>query len=134
MARSIKELRESTGMTQKQFSKAYDIPLSTLTKWEQGYSSPAPYVINLIARTLPSSENMMEKITDNNGHDYYYDSSQKSITDSFGNKIYISESLEGVKQQNLLLYLNDLYSDFYEILNRFTQDCIYDKEDDILWN
>ena len=49
----IKELRDSTGMTQKEFASRYGIPISTLRKWEQGESSPAPYVAALLARTLP---------------------------------------------------------------------------------
>lgn len=54
MTHMIRELRDSTGMTQKEFANMYGIPLSTLRKWEQGESSPAPYILNLLARTLPS--------------------------------------------------------------------------------
>ena len=53
MRYDIKELRESTGMTQIAFSEAYGIPVSTLRKWEQKEAAPAPYVINLLARALP---------------------------------------------------------------------------------
>ena len=45
MLLDIKELRDSTGMTQKEFASKYGIPISTLRKWEQGESSPAPYDI-----------------------------------------------------------------------------------------
>lgn len=50
MSFDIKELRESTGMTQKLFAETYGIPVSTLRKWEQKEASPAPYVVNLLAR------------------------------------------------------------------------------------
>lgn len=130
---AIKELRESTGMTQKGFAEMYGIPVSTLRKWEQREASPAPYIINLIARTLPSVDSSLQKITGSDGIIYYYDNNQKMVSDMQGNKIYVQEDLEGVKKQNLALYLRDLFESFYEIRDRFNRDCKYDKEDDILW-
>lgn len=130
---AIKELRESTGMTQKGFAGMYGIPVSTLRKWEQGEASPAPYIINLIARTLPSVDSALQKITGSDGVIYYYDNNQKMVSDMQGNKIYVQEDLEDVKKQNLALYLKDLFESFYEIRDRFNRDCKYDKEDDILW-
>ncbi len=56
----IKELRDMTGMTQKAFAQMYGIPLSTLRKWEQGEASPAPYVLRLIAGTLPSTKDILQ--------------------------------------------------------------------------
>ena len=56
----IKELRESTGLTQKAFAEMYGIPISTLRKWEQGEASPAAYVVNLLARTLPSTNSSLQ--------------------------------------------------------------------------
>jgi len=50
--KTIKELRISTGLSQSQFSKEFDIPVRTLQQWEQGKSHPAPYVINLIERRI----------------------------------------------------------------------------------
>ena len=61
MSFSMKELRDSTGLTQKAFAKMYGIPLSTLRKWEQGESSPAPYVVRLIARALPCTDALLRK-------------------------------------------------------------------------
>lgn len=129
----IKELRESTGMTQKEFAAMYGIPISTLRKWEQGEASPASYVVNLIARTLPSADSTLKKITGQDGTVYYYDKNQKMVSDMRGNKIFVQENLDGVKEQNLALYLKDLYDDFYEIQEKFNRDCRYDKEEDILW-
>lgn len=130
----IKELRESTGLTQKKFAAMYGIPLSTLRKWEQGEASPAPYVVNLIARTLPATDSGLKKIAGKDGMVFYYDKNQKAVSDARGNKIYIKEDLEGVKEKNLVLYLKDLYESFYEIQERFEQDCQYDKKEDILWS
>jgi transcriptional regulator with XRE-family HTH domain len=130
---AIKELRESTGLTQKAFAKMYGIPISTLRKWEQGEASPAPYVINLLARSLPGTDSTLQKIEGKNGETYYYDRKQKMVSDGRGNCILIREDLEGVKEQNLVLYLTDLFKGFYEIQDKFERDCKYDKEEDILW-
>lgn len=130
---TIRELREATGLTQKAFAEMYGIPVSTLRKWEQGESSPAPYVINLLARTLPGTEPFLEQVKDRDGNVYYYDTKLGYVSDSRGNKIFVQEDMEGVKESNLALYLHDLFNSFYEIQGRFNRDCKYDKEEDILW-
>ena len=43
------------------------------------------------------------------------------------------EDLEEIKEQNLALYLDDLFDSFYEIQEKFDRDCRYDREEDILW-
>ena len=40
----IKELREKTGLNQKDFAEKYKIPLGTLKNWEQGIRKPPAYV------------------------------------------------------------------------------------------
>ena len=133
MAYIIKELRDSTGMTQKDFANMYSIPLSTLRKWEQGEASPAPYVLNLLAKTLPCTDSSLKQIQGTDGTIYYYDIIKKTVADMRGNMIMIQEDLEGIKQQNLILYLQDLFEDFYRIQEKFNRDCRLDKEEDILW-
>jgi putative transcriptional regulator len=39
-ALDVKAIRERQGMSQREFSALYSIPLMTLTKWEQGINSP----------------------------------------------------------------------------------------------
>ena len=48
----IKELREKTGLTQKQFSEHFDIPIGTLRRWEQGQGKPPSYVMTLLERAM----------------------------------------------------------------------------------
>lgn len=129
----IKELRTKTGLTQKEFAQQYHIPLSTLCKWECGESSPAPYVIELIARTLPGTDPSLQCIHGKNHILYYYNALQHMVLDAYGNAIYIKEDLDGVKEQNLALYLSDLFEGFYQLQKRFNNDVKYDKEEDILW-
>lgn len=134
MYQNVKEIRESTGMSQKAFASMYGIPLSTLRNWEQGINSPAPYILNLLAKTLPSMNSTLKEIHGKKGHSYYYDKHQKCILDIKGNRIYVQEELDDVKEQNLALYLDDLFESFYEAQERFDRDCKFDKEEDILWS
>ncbi len=130
----IRELRDTTKMTQKEFAQMYGIPLSTLRKWEQGESSPAPYVLNLLAKTLPSLDNSLLKIHGTNDVLYYYDISKRTVADMRGNVIIVQEDLREIKKQNLALYLHDLFEDFYEIQEKFNRDCKFDKQEDIIWS
>lgn len=39
-ALDVAKIRKKTNLTQKEFSEAFDIPLSTLRQWEQGQRVP----------------------------------------------------------------------------------------------
>lgn len=47
--RTIKEIREGTGLSQSKFCDALHIPLRSLQKWEIGERSCPEYVVELIA-------------------------------------------------------------------------------------
>ena len=49
---SIAEIRKSTGMSQSEFAKFFDIPVRTLQDWEQGRRVPPPYVPGMMLRIL----------------------------------------------------------------------------------
>ena len=134
MTYMIRELRNATGLTQKEFAKMYSIPLSTLRKWEQGEASPAPYVLDLLAKTLPSTEISLRTIEGAGGVVYYYDIYKRTVADMQGNIIMVQEDLREIKEQNLVIYLQDLFDGFYEIQEKFNRDCRFDKEEDILWS
>ena len=112
----------------------FNIPISTLQKWEQGESSPTPYIIKLIANQLPIDNDNMCKIEDNNGKIYYYNRDAGYLIDSIGTKIQIGEDLNGVKEKNLSLYVADLFESYYEIVDKFNRDCRLDKTEDIIWS
>ena len=134
MRYNIKEIREVTGMSQKEFAQLYGIPFRTLQNWEQGINTPAPYIINLLAKTLPALNSTLKEIKGKKGQLYYYDKNQRCVLDISGNKIYVKEDLEDIKEQNLILYLDDLFESFYDAQDKFNRDCKYDKEEDILWS
>ena len=56
IAKSIKELRESTGMSRKDFSEHTGIPVRTLEDWEAGRRTPPEYIPKLIAYQLKYEE------------------------------------------------------------------------------
>jgi DNA-binding transcriptional regulator YiaG len=47
-AEQIKAIRASTGLTQKEFEKAFGIPSRTYEAWEMGERKPPHYVIRLL--------------------------------------------------------------------------------------
>ena len=55
-AKMIKELRESTGMSRKDFSEHTGIPVRTLEDWEAGRRTPPEYIPRLIAYQLKYEE------------------------------------------------------------------------------
>ena len=48
--KTMKEFRQSTGMSQKGFAIHFGFPVRTLQEWEQGRQNPPPYLLNLLKR------------------------------------------------------------------------------------
>ena len=44
----IKEIREYTDLTQKEFSKETGIPLRTIEDWESGRRKPPKYIVHML--------------------------------------------------------------------------------------
>ena len=65
IAETIKQLRESVGMTRKEFSQHTGIPVRTLEDWEASRRTPAEYIPRLIAYQLKYEELLREKENDN---------------------------------------------------------------------
>ena len=122
------------GLSQREFALKYKIPLSTLRKWEQGVSSPPGYVIDMIASTMPQNGGNQVIIKGEGKNIYYFNPEKRVVSDRLGNEIAISEDIDGVKEQNLKIYLKELFEGFYELQERFNRDCMYDKEEDVIWS
>ena len=60
IAKSIKELRESTGMSRKEFSEHTGIPVRTLEDWEAGRRTPPDYIPRLITYQLEYEKLMLK--------------------------------------------------------------------------
>nr|DAH24641.1 MAG TPA: putative transcriptional regulator [Caudoviricetes sp.] len=57
----IKAIRASTGLTQKEFEKAFGIPSRTYEAWEMGERKPPQYVIRL----LEMASEKLKKVEEN---------------------------------------------------------------------
>lgn len=133
MNNEIKLLREKTKMTQRQFANTFNIPLSTLRKWEQGESNPAPYLVKLISRLININNSDLQLIKSNT-RDYYYDSINNIVYDSYSNGIKIKYDLNKINKHNICIYLDKLFDKYYIIQDSFNKDCEYDLKEDIIWN
>ena len=58
----IKELRESIGLSRKEFSTHVGIPVRTLEDWEAGRRTPPEYIPRLIAYQLKYEE-LLRKVS-----------------------------------------------------------------------
>ena len=61
----IRELREQTGMTRKDFSTHIGIPLRTIEDWEAGRRRPPEYISRLIEYQLKYEELIEKKYKEN---------------------------------------------------------------------
>lgn len=48
----IKEYRKAAGLTQKQFSEMFEIPLDVVKSWDSGRRKPAAWAEKLIIKEL----------------------------------------------------------------------------------
>ena len=128
----FKEIRLKTGLTQKAFAYQYNIPLATLKKWEQNICAPSPYFMDLLLKTLPFSNDILIKINKDDKV-YYLDKTNHIAFDSLGNSIKFNESIDGVNENNLFFYLDDLFTSFYEIQGKFNRDLKLDRIEGIEW-
>ena len=60
-ATKMKELRDSAGMTRKEFSEHIGIPIRTLEDWEAARRTPPEYIPRLIAYQLKYEDLMRKK-------------------------------------------------------------------------
>lgn len=52
MNMTIRELRDTTGLSQSKFTALFHIPVSTLQDWEHGRRKPPEYVVFMISELL----------------------------------------------------------------------------------
>lgn len=132
MANAIKELRRSTNKTQKEFASTYNIPLSTLKKWEQDESKPAPYFLSLLSSTIGKGINLIE-ITDME-HTFYYDELTKTIYNKKGDSIKLDHDLFPIKQkENLIMILVSLFEEYDKVRNNFIRDVEFYRNEETVW-
>ena len=50
--KTISELRQLTGLSQRKFAEHFEIPFRTLQEWEQERRTPPQYLLSLMIRIL----------------------------------------------------------------------------------
>ena len=133
MSATIRELRVNSGMSQREFAANFNIPVSTLRKWEHGDAKPADYIVELIARQLPNREKDYMKIECDDGRCYFVDKVGRAVEDQKGNRISFRESFDGVKHENLKVYIEELFEAFYQAQHQFDRDLYHDRKFDAIW-
>ena len=129
----IRELRESTGLSQNEFAKKFQIPVSTLRKWEQNESTPPKYVVRLIESSLPCNKKEYKCYFGSDGTKYYLDKKNNKVIDSLGSQISFNEDVDGVIESNIGLYIEKLFKSYYEAIKEYDNDLKYDKIEKIKW-
>ena len=131
MENIVKKLRKSTNKSQREFASTYDIPLSTLKKWEQNESKPAPYVLSLLSSSIDRDKTLIE-IADVE-HSFYYDPIKKMVYNKKGDSINIDYDILKIKKCNLLIYLEDIFDEYYHMKNEFILRCNFDRKENVEW-
>ncbi len=76
-AKRIRELRESIGLTRKEFSEHIGIPVRTLEDWEAGRRTPPEYVPRLISYQLKYEE-LLQKVSTEGMEDNHQEKKEDS--------------------------------------------------------
>jgi transcriptional regulator with XRE-family HTH domain len=105
-AQIIKELREGTGMSRKEFSEHTGIPVRTLEDWEAGRRTPPEYLPRLIAYQLKYEKKAKRNVS--------------VIQDADGNKIVVINDIvfkgkRSIAWEDVEKYLKRYVGDIYPI-------------------
>jgi len=128
----IKEIRLKLKLSQKEFSDRFEIPISTLRKWEQAQVSPSKYLINLLLKTTPELSKEILVIGKDN-KTYFIDRHQKTIYDRHGNSIKYTGDIDKVNKNNLIIYLDNCFESLYNIQRNLNISIMRDPIDNIEW-
>ena len=56
----VKQLRESTGLSQSKFASKFNIPVANVQSWEQGRNKPLDYVVYMMELILEQEKKLEE--------------------------------------------------------------------------
>ena len=126
----IKELRELTNMTQKEFGEYLNIPLRTIQNWESEHRTPPDYVVELIEYKLKKeSENMKKEITKKyylikhenvRGGKKRTEIEEKNVTDYFDEYLTLSDTYKGMddfaSEKDFFEWLETKYDELFKRL------------------
>ena len=114
IAKLIKDLRESTGMSRKEFSEHTGIPVRTLEDWEAGRRTPPEYIPRLLAYQIKFEGIFLDKKEARNRRNV------SVIQDADGNKIVVINDVvfkgkRSIAWDDVEKYLKRYVGDIYPI-------------------
>ena len=126
----IVKYRKDRKLSQKSFAELYDVPLSTLRKWEQKESTPSKFFIEMLKKN--EEDNHLIKI-ENDNKVYFFDLNKMIIYDNLNNGIRVNRDITKLNRNNLFIMLNQLYEDYYKAIERFEILCTLDEKGNSKW-
>lgn len=121
----VRNYRKQLKLSQSEFSKRYSIPLSTLRKWEQKESKPSKYFIELISKEM-NDKNIF--VIEGKDTVYKYDTVNSIVYNNMGVGINIDYDIRKINKNNVLIVLEDLFNDYYKMMDKFNIQCSIDKK------
>ena len=122
--------RKERKLSQRQFAKAYNVPLSTLRKWEQKESTPSKFFIEMIKKD--EEDNPLIKITNENTT-YMFDKNRMVVYDNLQTGIKVNYDITSINKDNLFIILGQLFEDYYKMIERFKAQCKLDRKGNTKW-
>lgn len=126
----VKEFRKKTKLSQSDFAKRFNVPLSTLRKWEQKETNPSKYFVELLLN-LDSNKDLCT--ISNNKYYYQYDKRNMIVYNNKGIGLKIDFDITKSNKDNLIIMLNGLFDDYKKIVNKFNTLCKIDAEGNSKW-
>lgn len=89
----LQNLKESSGMTNKQIAEHLGVPLRTFEDWKSGRRTPADYVIKSVLDKFERMLNMKYYIVDKNGN-VCGESENKEKLENYMKDVFTPEQIE----------------------------------------
>lgn len=97
IAERIKQARLKAGLSKKELSEIYRIPLRSIQQWEEGSRKPPEYVVNLLLRCIELDFNHEDELSEQSEPDVLSAPKQLIFLDNFG-RPFKEPKLSAVKQ------------------------------------
>ena len=126
----IRDYRKKLKLSQSEFSKRFNVPISTLRKWEQKEVKPSRYFIEMIKKE--TSNNNLIRI-EGDDEVFVYNPETMIVTDSKRTNIKLPYDISTLRKDNLAIILSELYEDHYKSMKRFISLCELNKKGTGKW-
>ena len=116
----IKEIRKKVGLSQKNFSEQYGIPVRTIEEWESGRRTPPEYVVRMLAYYVAEHQLYKNEILAEKEISYQKQRNVNVVKDINGEKIVVIHDIIFKNRQNIHWndvekYLEQYVGEFYTI-------------------